>query len=779
MADETLLDKGALNIPTNLDDLKLYGVNTEQNPNTDGQVNASLLAQALGGQTGNVANTNYGDLPSVAFTPNDDPQPLYDALNALPLQLVPHGKTYTFSTVRITATSATSFIADKRFYRFRTALTNGADAQGAYYGVGSGITLNASNMKFRRFEQQIITVENGVVTGTSAYDLGDIGTSSVADVVNGSTNTYTESNGVILLTATDGTTQEYYIYNGSESVIGNGGNAVTDDDFTTVDPATSVPAANDVYVMGGQLQNLVIEGVQNEVTSVELLATVFKTEEDGVIEGDNIPKYFANFEVISTGVRATLLRRLKLNGQFKPNFLCVNATKLDDVQGFVTEFGIQEFRSNTIIQEIILPSVKGSTQNVIQGNTALTKLVVPSVDIISAAACTSLTHLDARNARIVGELSGSPLTEYLNIDSAEDLAFNNNFNNCQRTEINLNTLIRINSQNITQNSLIEVFRTPLLESMSGGTFRFDTKIKELRLPNLREVNPEGVTAHTFAMEAIELIEAPKCKVFGSDTVVNQIFLDTDLSNCKIVVNEHLKTSNNGGINANIQDAIDKGATVVFVKDYAEEIEGGLTQANLLQSLTSTSTTDGVAANKITELADQVVIMQQILFSNDATLDELQEVVDFIKQNKTDLETLGISNIAGLTDALANVNATQFDGKNIDNFWVTDNNSLSSDLEGSGISLDNITKTGSYRSTESDCAAIGLPQSQVFHIQHPTSSLRAYQYLMPYSGATEVYFRRRNSVWTSVQKLTYSGYTGSFTADGNTITVENGLIQTVV
>jgi hypothetical protein len=41
----------------------------------------------------------------------------------------------------------------------------------------------------------------------------------------------------------------------------------------------------------------------------------------------------------------------------------------------------------------------------------------------------------------------------------------------------------------------------------------------------------------------------------------------------------------------------------------------------------------------------------LLLSDDETLNELQEVVNFIKQNKSILDSLGISNISGLVDAL--------------------------------------------------------------------------------------------------------------------------------
>ncbi len=47
----------------------------------------------------------------------------------------------------------------------------------------------------------------------------------------------------------------------------------------------------------------------------------------------------------------------------------------------------------------------------------------------------------------------------------------------------------------------------------------------------------------------------------------------------------------------------------------------------------------------------------VLQSDDSTLDDLQEIVNYIKQNKQILSTLGISNIAGLVDALASKSDT--------------------------------------------------------------------------------------------------------------------------
>ena len=54
------------------------------------------------------------------------------------------------------------------------------------------------------------------------------------------------------------------------------------------------------------------------------------------------------------------------------------------------------------------------------------------------------------------------------------------------------------------------------------------------------------------------------------------------------------------------------------------------------------------AQELKELIDNIM---NILQSPDTELDELREVVAFIKQNKRTLDTLGIDNIAGLRDAL--------------------------------------------------------------------------------------------------------------------------------
>ena len=72
----------------------------------------------------------------------------------------------------------------------------------------------------------------------------------------------------------------------------------------------------------------------------------------------------------------------------------------------------------------------------------------------------------------------------------------------------------------------------------------------------------------------------------------------------------------------------------------------------LDILTSADTLKPLAANQGRVLKGFIDSLNALLTSDDTTLDELQEIVSYIKQNKTDLSDLGISNIAGLVDALA-------------------------------------------------------------------------------------------------------------------------------
>ena len=69
------------------------------------------------------------------------------------------------------------------------------------------------------------------------------------------------------------------------------------------------------------------------------------------------------------------------------------------------------------------------------------------------------------------------------------------------------------------------------------------------------------------------------------------------------------------------------------------------KTSITSALTSTSITEVLSALAGKNLKDAIDAINTLLASDDTTLDEMQEIVDFIKTNKTDLDSLAMDNIA--------------------------------------------------------------------------------------------------------------------------------------
>lgn len=78
----------------------------------------------------------------------------------------------------------------------------------------------------------------------------------------------------------------------------------------------------------------------------------------------------------------------------------------------------------------------------------------------------------------------------------------------------------------------------------------------------------------------------------------------------------------------------------------------LNVTDIVDGLTSVDAKKTLSAAQGKALKTHIDNINTVLQSNDGTLDELQEVVDYIKLNRSDLDALGISSIAGLVNALA-------------------------------------------------------------------------------------------------------------------------------
>ena len=86
-------------------------------------------------------------------------------------------------------------------------------------------------------------------------------------------------------------------------------------------------------------------------------------------------------------------------------------------------------------------------------------------------------------------------------------------------------------------------------------------------------------------------------------------------------------------------------TNTFVKYNGADIQ-------LVNDLITQDDTKALTAYQGFILKGMIDNINTLIASDDTTLDQLQEIVDFIKLNREDLQNLSISNIAGLVDALA-------------------------------------------------------------------------------------------------------------------------------
>ena len=104
-------------------------------------------------------------------------------------------------------------------------------------------------------------------------------------------------------------------------------------------------------------------------------------------------------------------------------------------------------------------------------------------------------------------------------------------------------------------------------------------------------------------------------------------------------------------------------------------------SDIVDNVTTTTTNVPLSANQGKVLKDAIDNINTLLTSNEASLDTLQEIVDFIETNKATLDSLGISNISGLQTAL-NAKIATADIKN--NLTSTDTDKPLSAAQGKAL-----------------------------------------------------------------------------------------------
>ena len=119
------------------------------------------------------------------------------------------------------------------------------------------------------------------------------------------------------------------------------------------------------------------------------------------------------------------------------------------------------------------------------------------------------------------------------------------------------------------------------------------------------------------------------------------------------------------------DVSSAGSGQIITNTERTTLGTALQPTDITDNVTSTDTNKALSANQGKILNDSITAINTLLSSTDTSLDDLQEVVDYIKLNRTTLNTLAISNIAGLQAALdAKVNVVTGKGLSENDFTNT-------------------------------------------------------------------------------------------------------------
>ena len=175
-----------------------------------------------------------------------------------------------------------------------------------------------------------------------------------------------------------------------------------------------------------------------------------------------------------------------------------------------------------------------------------------------------------------------------------------------------------------------------------------------------------------------------------------------------------------------------------------------------------------ASTGIATVRGEIAALKNLMSVDNENLNSLQEIVDFIEQNRTDLENLGIANIAGLQAALDGklaingkaVDSTLFDGQAIGYFVHDDNfntklntqaviTTIRTDITNRSLTTHN--HDGRYYRADADSSGAGnitisSTSSRAVNVQGNGSTVKGS--LNAYSngtGAGEVYVGKSNAI----------------------------------
>ena len=269
-----------------------------------------------------------------------------------------------------------------------------------------------------------------------------------------------------------------------------------------------------------------------------------------------------------------------------------------------------------------------------------------------------------------------------------------NFTHVKTCADNISDIVKV------ANNILEVLQNePNITAVAGLSEAINTinsNINNINAVNLNEPNINLVKANETNINALAAIVGT-LNALGQ---IVQVLIDVDANKTNInavnanKTNIDLNAQNMTAISnalANANAATLKANEALTFRNEAEQFRNeaqSIAGGNIVASLIQFSDLLDLQTYR-TNTDNALATINTLLQSDDTTLDELQELVDFIKENKTELDTLGIANISGLQTAL--------DGKIaiadiVDNLTTADSTKVLSANQGVQLKtmIDNIT-----------------------------------------------------------------------------------------
>ena len=174
------------------------------------------------------------------------------------------------------------------------------------------------------------------------------------------------------------------------------------------------------------------------------------------------------------------------------------------------------------------------------------------------------------------------------------------------------------------------------DAILDGAMYFDTTTNAMKVYDITTTSwytiPQKYLSHLLDVELTSIAAGHMLKWDGENWI------------------NYLITKSDVGL-SNVDNTSDANKPVSTATQTALNLKVAI--ADIRDNLTSFDTNKPLSANQGKILKGLIDDINTILASDDTTLDQIQEIVNFIKQNKTKLDTLGVSNIAGLQTALNN------------------------------------------------------------------------------------------------------------------------------